>query len=148
VTFFGCKNAPEKIISDQDKWNRLTIGFKNLEVVVSNLDTCAIVRTYSNYKKTIEGHTTVYAPSEMKEKIIKIKSSDKDSIYRWTKELVSKPFKPKIFCHDYVGKLFLDIEIDEQVTQSCRYRSICEWSTINAETLKLHKLFKDILKLE
>lgn len=32
VMFFGCKNAPEKIITDQEKWNRLTIGFKNLEV--------------------------------------------------------------------------------------------------------------------
>lgn len=147
LTFYGCKNNRSHK-AGRDEWNKLTIGFDSSQIVISNIDNSAILTTVLNYKKSTVNSTTTYTPDKIEETTIKIASNEKDSIYFWAKKLISDPFEPKTFCTDYAGKLFLDIEINEQVTQSCRYNSICEWSTMNTETLKLYKLLKNKFKLE
>jgi len=148
LAFYSCQNTPAKTMADPGRWNKLTIGFKNSEIIISNLDTTASLRNVLNYKKFTQDNSTTYTSDKIEETTIKITSKEKDSIYKWAKKLISEPIKPKTFCTDYVGKLFLDIEVDEQVTYSCRYNSICEWSTMNTETLKLHKLLSNKFKLE
>jgi hypothetical protein len=148
LTFFGCQIKNSEINSKEEIWNKLSIGFNNSEIILSKNDSIAILKTYSNPKETIENSITKTIYTEIKEQKITISSKEKDSIYKWTKKLIKEPVKPELFCTDYAGKLFLDLEINKQVTQSCRYNSICDWSSISYETLKLKKLFKDIFKLE
>jgi hypothetical protein len=148
LSFCGCRDTPSKTTTESEKWNMLSIGFKNCEIIVLNHDNTARLRKILSYRKSIEKYSTTYTPDKFDETSIKITSEDKDSIYKWTKKLISKPFIPKAFCTDYVGKLFLIIEVNEQVTYYCKYNSICEWSKMNIETLKLHKLLNTKFKLE
>lgn len=148
LTFFGCEIKNSEINSEGEIWNKLSIGFNNSQIIISKNDSIAVLKTYSNPKETSENSIKTIIYTEIKEQKISLSLKNKDSIYRWTKKLIQEPVKPELSCTDFAGKLFLDLEINKQVTQSCRYNSICDWGSISEETLKLKKLFKEIFKLE
>lgn len=142
---YSCQSKTTAKSDNIEKWDYINISFENITLKISNIDNTIEKSIVMSYKKSFKNSVTTYTPEIIKESIIKINSSDKDSIYKWSKKLVQHPIQPMAFCTDYVGKLFLDIEINEQVTQSCKYNSICEWSTLNTETIKLNILFKKVL---
>ena len=146
LLLFSCqsKTATEPVPSET--WEYVDIRFDNIVLRISNFDNTVKKNTLLNFRETSKGSVTTYTPDIIKERIVKISSNQKDSIYKWSKKLIEYPIQPKRFCTDYAGKLLLNIQINEQVTQSCWYTSICEWSTLSAETTKLNTLFKQILK--
>jgi hypothetical protein len=147
LLLFSCQSKPPTKPVAFEKWEYIVIGFHNIELKVSNVDSTVRKSMIMSYRKSSKNNgTTTYTPDIIKESIIKITSNEKDSIYKWSKKLIQYPIQPKRYCTDYAGKLFLDIQISDQITQATRYTSMCEWSTLSTETLKLNALFKQILK--
>jgi hypothetical protein len=83
-----------------------------------------------------------------KRNAIKISTTEKDSIFHWTKNLM-KPVTPTGWCSDYVGHLLVRINYGNRSTrteQSCKYTSICHWTDVNADTKSIYKFLKTKFK--
>lgn len=78
-----------------------------------------------------------------------MKKHDRDSIALLVQQLLEVPAKPKDFCTDYVGSLYLFMRRSgDQLEQTSRYSSVCDWSKLSDTTVRLNKLLVKAIKVK
>jgi hypothetical protein len=139
-----CQTKTKKHENKIEDWGYLRITLdhhRSINFINHDPSDSTIVKTYSS--------GSFFAPV----KNVKIKTeqfaftqSEKDSIYSLVKEMVVHPITPKKFCTDFVGRIEINIVYNEQVTQSCIYTSVCDWTTLSDKTLRLHAILQKRIK--
>ncbi|OIQ66917.1 hypothetical protein GALL_515110 [mine drainage metagenome] len=129
-------------------WSTLTIeSEESTEVRINNDDDTSTVVVY---------HVgSFFSPKPKKIKIDSIKiyftPAEKDTIANLSKELISKPVKLRGGCTDFVGDLKIAVyygayKAPGSVRQSIEYSGVCNWNTLSATTIQLHRILKRKMK--
>jgi len=137
-------NAKENQLVDKYPkiWNVIVLDVGSQKITIYGSDNTAELRKWE-YKDSLTKNGKISTPTNITSENIKIKQEEVDSIYIWTKKLITGFNLPDKFCTDYVGHLRLTIAYGDQVNQSCEYKSICDWKVLAPETTKLNLLLKN-----
>ena len=123
-------------------WNAVVLDLGSQKITIYRSDNSAELKKW-DYTDSLTKNRKISASTYIKSENVKLKQEEVDSIYVWTKKLITGFNLPEKFCTDYVGHLRLTIAYGEQVNQSCEYKSICDWKILTPETTKLNLLLKN-----
>jgi hypothetical protein len=148
-TFFililiGCNQGADKPKNINREWSSLQIitdQYVQYNFINHDPSDSTIVRTY------LAG--SLFQPVKHVKMITKsyaFTQREKDSIYLLVKDIVVNPLKPKGFCTEFVGRIEIKISYGDQVTQSCLYTSVCDWTKLSDKTLKLSSILQKRIK--
>lgn len=140
----GCHNSVSKKENKIEGWTSLKITLENYKVIElknSGASDSAAVTTY------LKG--SIFQPIK-KVQIIKEKlfftQAEKDTICDLASDIISHPTAPKHFCTEFVGDIQLAVSYGDQLTRSCTYESVCDWTTLSDKTLKLNAILTRRMK--
>ncbi len=142
----GCIHHDHKDV-ELASWSTLTIeSEENTELEINNYDDTSTVLVY---------HVgSIFSPRPKTSQKIKIDTTkiyftpaEKDTIANLSKELISKPVKLTGGCTEFVGDLRIAIYYGAykepgSVRQSIEYSGVCNWNTLSANTIQLHRILK------
>jgi hypothetical protein len=131
---FGCK---QKTVSPS--WTYLTIVSENRTYInIENGNDSALVKFYHK--------GTIFEPLKKDEKVkietskIGFNKAERDSVFSFVNDLIINPVVPKTHCTEFVGMLELTL-VCGQITRSCKYESVCDWTKLSDKTALLGRIF-------
>lgn len=141
LTVIGCdfKRKYENKKESDDSWSTLIIVSEHRTVItiINGLDTSFVER---------QNIGSIFTPRPKKvirdtTKVIFTKA-EQDSLFYMAKNIVLYPVLNTRHCTDYVGDLDIYINYGNDIRQGINYSGVCDWTTLSANTLKLHALLK------
>ena len=150
---FSCKlTTKENSDLAKDKtpfWDNLYMELDgNQELIVyNNGDSAVFTKWTDSLIKSTEGEQWI--PTNIRQERFSVQKNEKDSLFKWTKNLVANPKHPEKWCTDYVGHLIVKINYGPQcanIAQSCEYSSVCDWDIVNEDTKAIFRFLKTKVK--
>lgn len=69
----------------------------------------------------------------------KITKAEKDSLFKWSEQIIDRKESPALYCTDYYGKLGNKIIYRDQLSKYVEYTSMCEWYKLDENSLKIYE---------
>ena len=132
IVFCGCNNASTTINSNdkgQSLWTSLSIRTNSNDFSIHDQNDSLII---NSFPISVDTKDSILS--------FKITSSEKDSLFKWTESLIDNKIKPKHFCTDYYGTLYIKVTYNDQMTKTANYTSICEWKDLDSNCSKIYLL--------
>ena len=124
----------------QTSWETIQIITKTQNISINHYADSSTVEIF--HFKTQDKKGLNVANSDTLTKVnFFLTDSEKDSLYSYVFDLITKPFFTDRAATDYAGYVQVKL-IDRNTTLSCEYKSVGEWSTVSTTTKKIYNLLK------
>ncbi|WP_289663564.1 hypothetical protein [Flavobacterium panacagri] len=137
-------NSNKKEEKKDLRWDDIEIQTKTQKIVIfKESDTATFEQAIYKKVKRIRGngYSTAYKLDTIEKKIFVMTESERDSIYKYTHQIITNPAFTDVMATCYAGYVLVKIR-DRRTTLMCEYESVGEWSTVNNDTKKLYDLLK------
>lgn len=145
VLFFlilvSCNFSKEEKKTEAKYWDDIEINTRDQKVIIyKESDTATFEEAH--YKKVKrKGFSVAYELDTIEKKIFILTASERDSIYKYTHQIITKPVFTNVKATCYAGYVLVKLR-DRRTTLMCQYESVGEWSTVSNDTKKLYNLLK------
>ena len=144
LTLISCNNSNQsKELPIQ--WETLIIESSNQIITIDRYEEYAVNDT-CDFTEIKDGNNIIYKPINRGQKYFNVSQQDKDSLFKYIYEIVTKPVYTKQFASCYVGNISIGFRTSN-TTLICKYNSVGNWATISPQMQKLHSLLEKKTRL-
>lgn len=120
-------------------WDDIEINTETQKVIIcKGSDTASFEEAiYKNINGA--GISAKYKLDTIQRKTFSLTASERDSIYKYTYQVITKPVFTDKHATCYAGYVLIKLR-DRQTTLMCEYKSVGEWSTVTNETKKIYDI--------
>ncbi|MDR7209662.1 hypothetical protein [Flavobacterium piscis] len=149
LSFFcliSCNFSEREKKTEQVYWDDIEINTKTQKVIIYKESDTASFET-AIYKKTSgNGILAKYRLDTIQRKTFSLTASERDSIYKYTYQIITKPVFTDKYVTCYGGYVLIKLR-DRQTTLMCEYKSVGEWSTVSKETKKIYDILSSKINI-
>lgn len=144
--FLSCNFSEKKKKFETVYWDEIEVNTKTQRVVIyKESDTASFEAAF--YKKTSsKGISANYILDSIQKKTFSLTTSERDSIYKYTYRIITKPVFTDKHATCYAGYVLIKLR-DRQTTLMCEYKSVGEWSTVTNETKKVYDILSSKINI-
>lgn len=144
LTLISCNNSNQsKELPIQ--WETLIIESSNQIITIDRYEEYAVNDT-CDFTEIKDGNNIIYKPINRGQEYFNVSQQDKDSLFKYIYEIVTKPVYKKQFASCYVGNISIGFRTSN-TTLICKYNSVGNWATISPQMQKLHSLLEKKTRL-
>lgn len=149
LSFFcliSCNFSKKEKKAETNYWDDIEINTKNQRVIIyKESDTASFEEAiYKNI--SAKGISEKYKLDTIKRKTFSLTASQRDSIYKYTYQVITKPVFTDKHATCYAGYVLIKLR-ERQTTLMCEYKSVGEWSTVTNETKKIYDILSSKINI-
>lgn len=127
-------------------WDDIEINTKTQKFIIyKESDTASFEEAiYKNISG--KGISAKYKLDTIHRKTFSLTASERDSIYKYTYQVITKPVFTDKHATCYAGYVLIKLR-ERQTTLMCEYKSVGEWSTVTNETKKIYDILSSKINI-
>lgn len=148
IYFTSCKNTKEHTEKEECPiaWEVLKIESRSQTIIIDKYEEYG-VRDTCDFEEVKIGESLIeYNPINRGQEYFDISPQEKDSLFKYIYDIVTKPIDTEQFATCYVGNISIGFSIGSR-TSICKYNSVGDWTTISPSMNGLYYLLSKKTKI-
>ncbi|WP_310558685.1 hypothetical protein [Flavobacterium sp.] len=144
IPFFliiSCDKPKDKLEQKNEYWDEIQLITRNQKIIIYNENDTASFENEIFKKVSGNYSSAIYKFEKIDKKSFSLNRNERDSLYKYTKAIITKPVFTDRASTDYAGYVLIKLR-DRHTTLMCEYKSVGEWSTVSEETKNIYNLLK------
>jgi hypothetical protein len=149
LSFFcliSCNFSKKDKKTEQFYWDDIEINTKTQKVIIYRESDTASFEAAIYKKISGNGILAKYKLDRIQRKTFSLTASERDSIYKYTYQIITKPVFTDKHSTCYSGYVLIKLR-DRQTTLMCEYKSVGEWSIVSNETKKIYDILSSKINI-
>lgn len=137
----SCEKPKVKMELKNEYWDEIQLTTRNQKVIIYNESDTASFEKEIYKKVSGEYISAMYKLEKIDKKNFSLNRNERDSLYKFVKEVITKPVFTDRASTDYAGYVLIKLR-NRNTTLICEYKSVGEWSSVSEQTKNIYNLLK------